>query len=123
MIENPWPLKWSCPDADWRLKRFCCPYSERYSLPCGTQRNECESCYMKQLSLGDHYNRLTYFSGRDKVVHICDRCGQVVKNLDLMVYLDVTDRSGATAIRQELCYDCAIELVDWAEKKGEEESL
>ena len=121
MILDPWEFKWSCPDPEWRLKRFECPYSPRYTLPCGTKRTECLTCYMRQQSYSDHYNRMTYFTGQEKVIHVCDRCGQVINMHDLATYFELTDRQGATAIRQELCYDCAMELMEWAEKKGEDD--
>ena len=76
---------------------------------------------MYQQQLSDYYNKLTYFNNKEKVIHVCDRCGEELHNIDFAVYFDLTDRNGATVIRQELCYNCAMELCDWAEKKGEDD--
>lgn len=121
MIKDPWEFKWSCPDPDWKHKRFYCPYSERYALPCGTKRSECDTCYMKQQSLTDRFNWTAHYLKKPKVVHICDRCGAEIGRIDLAVYMDITNRDGVTILTQELCFDCASTLVEWAQKKGEDD--
>ena len=121
MIKNPFPFKWSCPDPDWKYKRFYCPYYTVGTLPCGTVRSECKTCYAFQQGLSDQFQRTAHYLKKEKVQHVCDRCGAEITRLDYIIYLDIKNRDGVSILKQELCFDCASELVNWAQKKGEEE--
>ena len=128
-ILNPKPLRWKPPDFYWfdRLstrgrESIPCRFSKRHTLWCAVTQDKrmsvCKDCYMFQQGIGENYFSL---HPEERVVHVCDRCGREIPNVDSATYIEVLDRNGRLRMGQELCWDCAVALTDWAKQYRDEE--
>ena len=123
-VIDPWPLNWKMPEKSNTTSRGYCPYSKRSPMLCAAAKHTnkqikqkaCTTCYMRQQSISDAGNIVLQRVHKLKapVRHVCDRCGREIGVIDRIIYLEPEDRKGNALLHMELCYLCALQLLNWA---------
>lgn len=68
---------------------------------------------MRQQYFCDRANRYDRDHGEPFIIHICDRCGAEIGEIDSIIYSDVSNREGGALAHLELCKSCASQLYEW----------